>query len=77
MVDATFAARARTWRDSGQAAGGDLNSDSDINEQDALIMVYTYQFRTLLENHATLRQLLFNGLGGSDRQPMPPTDATY
>ena len=70
-------AQATAWQRQGRAVGGDLNGDGDINEQDALIMYYAYQFRALLQNHAALRQLLFNGLRGSGHQPMPPTDATY
>ena len=69
--------RANDWKDNSRAVGGDLNSDSDINEQDALIMFYAYQFRVLLQNHAALRQLLFNGLRGSGSRQMPPNDATY
>ena len=70
-------AQATAWQRQGRAVGGDLNGDGDINEQDALIMYYAYQFRALLQNHATLRQLLFNGLRGSGSQQMPPTDTTY
>ena len=69
--------QATAWQRQGRAVGGDLNGDSDINEQDALIMFYVYQFRVLLQNHAALRQLLFNGLRGSGSQQMPPTDTTY
>ena len=71
--------RATAWQESGRTVGGDLNGDGDINEYDALIMFYAYQFRVLLQNHAALRQLLFNGLRGEPRQgqPIPDTDATY
>ena len=69
--------QATAWQRQGRAVGGDLNGDGDINEQDALIMYYAYQFRVLLQNHAALRQLLFNGLRGSGSQQMPPTDTTY
>ena len=70
---------ATAWQRQGRAVGGDLNGDGDINEQDALIMFYAYQFQALLENHAALRQLLFNGLRGEPRQgqPMLDTDTTY
>ena len=77
VVDTAIAARATAWQRNGRAVGGDLNSDGDINEQDALIMYYTYQFRELLQNSAVLRQRLFNGLRGSGRRQMPPTDTTY
>ena len=77
VVEPAIVARATAWRESGRAVGGDLNSDGRINEQDALIMFYTYQFQALLQNHAALRQLLFNGLRGSGSQQMPPTDTTY
>ena len=69
--------RATAWQENGRTVGGDLNGDGRITEQDALIMFYAYQFRALLQNHATLRQLLFNGLRGSGSQQMPPTDTTY
>ena len=76
-VDPDIAALARAWQRQGRAVGGDLNGDGRITEQDALIMFYAYQFRALLQNHATLRQRLFNGLRGSGSQQMPPTDTTY
>ena len=76
-VDADDRERANEWRRQGRAVGGDLNGDGRITEQDALIMYYAYQFRALLQNHAALRQRLFNGLRGSGSQQMPPTDTTY
>ena len=72
------AERADAWRqDTGRALGGDINGDNQINEHDALIMVFAYQFEHLLQNSATLRRLYFNGLRGHGRRQMPPTDATY
>ena len=71
---------ANLWKNRGREMGGDLNGDGEINQQDALIMFYAYQFRTLLESSATLRRLLFNGLRGEPRQgqsQMLDTDATY
>ena len=76
-VTETEQVRANAWQRQGRAVGGDLNGDGRITEQDALIMYYAYQFRALLQNHAALRQLLFNGLRGNGSQQMPPTDTTY
>ena len=72
-VDATISQRATDWKDNGSDQGGDLNSDGRINEQDALIMYYAYEFGDLLDQSAVLRQLLLNGV----RDRMPDTDATY
>ena len=67
------ATRAEDWKENGRAQGGDLNSDGPINQNDALIMYYAYEFGDLLDQSAVLRQLLLNGVRGR----MPPTDATY
>ena len=67
------ATRGEDWKENGQPQGGDLNGDRSINQRDALIMYYAYEFGNLLNNHPTLRQLLLNGVRGQ----MPPTDATY
>ena len=80
VVEADERARALAWQESGRAVGGDINGDGRINEQDALIMVFAYQFRALLQNSADLRKLYFNGLRGEPHgqfQSMPDTDATY
>ena len=70
---------ANLWKNRGREMGGDLNGDGEINQQDALIMFYAYQFRALLQNSAVLRRVLFNGLRGEPQQDqlMPDTDATY
>ena len=65
--------RATAWQRDGRAVGGDLNGDGPINQNDALIMYYAYEFGDLLDQSAVLRQLLLNGVRGR----MPPTDATY
>ena len=71
-------ARAEDWRrEFGLSRGGDINGDGRINEYDALIMVFAYQFGDLLENNADLRRLYFNGLRGSGQRQMLDTDATY
>ena len=68
------ATRADNWSSElGQPQGGDLNSDRSINQRDALIMYYAYEFGGLLNQSAVLRQLLLNGVRGR----MPPTDTTY
>ena len=72
-VDADDQERANEWRRQGRAVGGDLNGDGRITEQDALIMYYAYEFEDLLDQSASLRQLLLNGVRGQ----MPDTDATY
>ena len=61
--------RANQWRDMGMSFGGDLNGDAAIDEQDALVMYYAYQFEDRLGNGETggdpgLRQRLLGGLAG-------------
>ena len=73
-VTAAEAMGADNWSEElGRPQGGDLNSDRSINQSDALIMFYVYEFGDLLNQSAVLRQLLLNGVRGR----MPPTDATY
>ena len=59
--------RAKDWRDKGISLGGDLNGDSMIDEQDALVMYYAYKFEDRLGTGETggdtgLRERLLAGL---------------
>lgn len=61
--------RANEWREMSMSLGGDLNGDSAINEQDALLMYYAYRFEDRLGNGVTggdpgLRTRLLGGLAG-------------
>ena len=67
-------AKANAWQEVAAVRGGDINIDDLVDKDDALIMYYTYQFGTLLENNAILRRLLLNGVRG---QRLPDTDTTY
>ena len=54
--------------------GGDVNLDRRVDDKDALIMYYAYEFQTILETNASLRRLLLNGVRGDN---LPDTDAVY
>ena len=50
--------RVNEWKRTGQAVGGDLNGYGWINQQDALIVVYAYQFRAFPNTDTTYPELL-------------------
>ena len=55
--------KANVWREVGVDKGGDINEDGEINESDALVMIYAYTLEDLVGNGRTggtarFRQLL-------------------
>ena len=63
---------AEAWATAG--TGGDVNLDRRVDDKDALIMYYAYEFQAILETNASLRRLLLNGVRGDN---LPDTDASY
>ena len=53
--------KARAWE---LGLKGDVNGDRLVNEQDALVMYYTYQFRDILRNSPALQAVLLGTLAG-------------
>ena len=67
--------KANVWREAGVDSGGDINDDGEINESDALVMIYAYELENLVGNGTTggtarFRQLLL----ASHANKANPTD---
>ena len=45
--------KANVWREVGVDSGGDINDDGEINESDALVMIYAYELENLVGNGTT------------------------
>ena len=67
--------KSLAWQEAGVAAGGDINEDGEIDEEDAYVMYHAYANANLVGNGTTggterFRQLLLASFAGKEN----PTD---